>query len=52
MADVSITIRRNNGVNITATSVIEDALVVDMASTLAALMFDAATTPTEAPAPE
>lgn len=51
MASVTLTIRRDNGVEVMASGTVDDALVVDMAGTLAALMFDAATTAAPAPAP-
>lgn len=45
MATVSVTIRRPNGVDIVASGDVDDALVVDIASTLGAILFDASTAP-------
>jgi hypothetical protein len=43
MAQVEITIRRDNGTNITANAEVDDTYVADMAMTLTALLFDSAT---------
>lgn len=48
MADVNVTIRRDNGMAVSATGTVDDALVLEMTQTLAAILFDAATV---APAP-
>lgn len=46
MASVTITIKRQNGVNITATSTdINDDAVIEIAMMLGALVFDSASTP-------
>ena len=43
MAEVNVTIRRDNGMNVSATGQVDDAMVVDIASMLGAMLFDAAT---------
>lgn len=48
MAEVNITIRRDNGMSVNATGTVDDALVADMAGTLAAILFDASMTPVAA----
>lgn len=40
MAELSITIRRDNGLYIVATGTLDDATVVDMSQTLVAMLFD------------
>lgn len=52
MANVSLTIRRDNGVTVTANGEVADDLVADIAMTLGAILFDAstATATTSAPA--
>ena len=46
MADVTINIKRKNGVNISATSTdIDDNAVIEIAMMLGALVFDAASNP-------
>jgi len=51
MASVDFTIRRDNGVTITASGQVDDALLVDMGSTLGAMLFDASTAPAAVAAP-
>lgn len=41
MADISISIRRDNGMYVTASGTVEDSLVMEIAQTLAAILFDA-----------
>lgn len=43
MANVSLTIRRDNGVTVTANGEVADELVADIAMTLGAILFDAST---------
>lgn len=46
MATVTITVKRQNGVNLTATSTdIDDNAVIEIAMMLGALVFDSASTP-------
>ena len=40
LATVTITIRRPNGMDITATGHVDDMMVVDIAGTLGAMLFD------------
>lgn len=47
MAEVNITIRRDNGTSITASANVVDNLVADIAMTLTALLFDSATKPVD-----
>jgi len=43
MANVSLTIRRDNGVTVTANGEVADSLIADIAMTLGAILFDAST---------
>lgn len=45
MSEVSITVRRDNGMYITANGTVDDALVVDIAQTLSAILFDLSMSP-------
>lgn len=47
MANVSLTIRRDNGVTVTASGDVADELVADIAMTLGAILFDATATTAE-----
>lgn len=51
MADVSISVRRDNGMVVTANGTVDDSLVIDMAQTLAAILFDASMAPAAVAAP-
>lgn len=48
MAEVSITIRRNNGMSIMASGTVDDAMVAEIAQTLSAILFDLSMSPAEA----
>jgi len=43
MANISLTIRRDNGVTVTANGEVADSLIADIAMTLGAILFDAST---------
>jgi hypothetical protein len=43
MASINITINRDNGTQVTGNATVEDSLLVDITSMLAAVLFDAAT---------
>lgn len=47
MANVQLTIRRDNGVTVNASGDVDDALIADIAMTLGAILFDASTTTAE-----
>jgi hypothetical protein len=51
MATIDISIRRDNGTQISASAEIEDTYVADIAMTLTALLFDSAAVPPVSPAP-
>lgn len=51
MAQIEITVRRDNGTAIAANATVEDALVADIAMTLTALLFDSAVVPSAEPQP-
>lgn len=51
MANVSLTIRRDNGVTVTANGEVADELVADIAMTLGAILFDASTVTATTSAP-
>ena len=43
MAEVNVSIRRDNGMNVSASAEVDDMFVVEIASMLGAMLFDAAT---------
>lgn len=43
MATINLTIRRDNGVTVTASGDVADALIADIAMTLGAILFEAST---------
>lgn len=49
MASISITINRDNGTQVTGNATVDDSLLVDITSMLAAVLFDTATTPATTP---
>lgn len=51
MASVQIQIQRDNGTNITASGVVDDAMIADTAAMLGAMLFDAAAAPAADPQP-
>lgn len=51
MAHVSLTIRRDNGVTVTADADVADELVLDIAMTLGAVLFDASAGASQAATP-
>jgi hypothetical protein len=50
MARVELTIRRDNGVQVSASGEVADELVADIAMTLGAILFDASAAPLDPPA--
>ncbi len=51
MAQIEITVRRDNGTAITANGTVDDAYVADIAMTLTALLFDSASVEPAPPTP-
>lgn len=49
MAQIEITIRRDNGTTVTAGGTVDDIYVADIAMTLTALLFDSASVPAAEP---
>lgn len=49
MSSVQLTIRRDNGVTVSANGDVPDAMIADIAMTLGAILFDASSTTAQEP---
>jgi hypothetical protein len=49
MANINISITRDNGTTVTGSATVEDALLVDITSMLGSMIFDSVSTPIPVP---